>query len=345
VVVKRCPCCGQLNEGSYPKEASNVVQSGPRLKGMMVYLMAGQLLPSQRAGEVLEDMMGVSVAEGTLYNSRENCFDALEPIEQEIHQALKYAEVVHFDETGMRVNQCLWWLHVASTNGLTYYVAHSKRGQVAMEAMGILPEFTGKAVHDGWKSYASYACEHFLCNAHHLRELQFILEQDAQGWAFQMSLLLVTIHHQVQQAKAQGQSALASEQLEAFVARYEAILAEGFAVNPLPVPSPETPKKRGRPKRSPPRNLLERLSAQQASVLGFMNDFAIPFDNNQAERDLRMMKLKQKISGCFRSEVGVEQFCRIRGYLATLRKQGRNLLDALIDLFSGNPQSLLPQPE
>jgi len=345
VVVKSCLCCGQLNQGSFPAEASNIVQYGPRLKGMMVYLMAGQLLPSQRACEVLEEMMGVSVSEGTLYNSREQCFAALGPIEQEIHQALKTAEVVHFDETGMRVNQRLWWLHVASTHGLTYYFAHPKRGQVAMDAMGILPEFAGKAVHDGWKSYASYECEHFLCNAHHLRELQFILEHEAQGWAFQMSLLLVTIHCQVQQTKAQGQPALDPEQLEAFAARYEAILAEGFALNPLPVPSAETPKKRGRPKRSPPRNLLERLGAQQASVLGFMYDFAIPFDNNQAERDLRMMKLKQKISGCFRSEAGTQQFCRIRGYLATLRKQGRNLLDALIDLFSGNPQSLLPQPE
>ena len=289
--------------------------------------------------------MGVTVSEGTLYTTREQCFEHIEPIDKEIHQAIKDAEVVHFDETGMRVNQRLWWLHVASTNGLTYYFAHPKRGQVAMDEMGILPEFAGKAVHDGWKSYASYACEHFLCNAHHLRELQFILEHEGQWWAFQLSLLLVTIHRQVEQAKAQGQSALEHDQLEAFAARYEAILAEGFAVNPLPVPSSEAPKKRGRPKRSPPRNLLERLRAQQSSVLGFMYDFAIPFDNNQAERDLRMMKLKQKISGCFRSEKGAQRFCRIRGYLATLRKQGQNVLDALIELFSGNAQSPLSQPE
>lgn len=345
VEVKSCPCCGELNQGSFPAEASNVVQYGPRLKGMMVYLMDGQLLPSQRCCELLEQMMGVSVSEGTLYNSREQCFVALEPIEQEIHQGLKSAEVVHFDETGMRVNQQLWWLHVASTNGLTYYFAHPKRGQVAMDEMGILPEFAGKAVHDGWKSYAAYECEHYLCNAHHLRELQFILEQTGQWWAFQLSLLLVTIHRQVEQAKAQGQPALAAEQLAAFAARYEAIVAEGLALNPLLVPSPEAAKKRGRPKRSPPRNLLERLQTQQASVLGFMDDFAIPFDNNQAERDLRMMKLKQKISGCFRSEQGPQRFCRIRSYLATLRKQRRNLLDALIDLFSGNPQSPIPQPE
>lgn len=345
VEVKSCPCCRQLNQGQFPAAARNVVQYGSGLKGMMVYLMAGQLLPSQRTCEVLAEMMGVSVSEGTLYTSREQCFAALEPIEQAIQTALKTADVVHFDETGMRVNQRLWWLHGASTQELTYYFAHPKRGQAAMDAMGILPEFRGKAIHDGWKSYASYACEHFLCNAHHLRELQFILEHDAQTWAFQMSLLLVTIYRQVEQAKMQGQTALEPEQLQAFAARYGAILTEGLAANPLPIPDPEAPKKRGRLKRSPPRNLLERLRTQQTAVLGFMHDFAIPFDNNQAERDLRMMKLKQKISGCFRSEAGANQFCRIRGYLATLRKQGRNLLAALIDLFSGNPQSPIPQPE
>jgi transposase len=200
-------------------------------------------------------------------------------------------------------------------------------------------------VHDGWKSYQGYDCEHVLCNAHHLRELQYILEHYGQGWAFQMSLLLATIHHTVEAVKAEGKSALSNPDLDAFEARYQTILDQGFADNPLPPPTKGRPKKRGRPKRSPPRNLLERLRTHQASVLGFMHDFTLPFDNNQAERDLRMMKLKQKISGSFRSENGARQFCRIRGYLATLRKQGLNVLDALLDLFAGNPQSPLPQPE
>lgn len=244
---------------------------------------------------------------------------------------------------GCRVNGQLWWLHVACTDGLTYYFVHPKRGTVAMNEMAILPEFRGKAIHDGWKSYAGYACDHFLCNAHHLRELRFILEHYDQWWAYQLSLLLVTILDQVQAAKANGQTALSDDQLHAFKARYVEILAQGFAANPLPTPSPNAPKKRGRPKRSPPRNLLERLKAQQASVLGFMIDFEVPFDNNQAERDLRMMKLKQKISGCFRSVDGARMFCRIRGYLSTLRKQGQNVLDALMELFSGNPLTLIPQ--
>ncbi|MBE9111779.1 IS66 family transposase [Nodosilinea sp. LEGE 07298] len=347
VEVKGCPHCGQVNQGSFPPEVNTVVQYGSRLKGIMVYLMEGQLLPSNRVCEVLRDLVGVRVSEGTLYTTREQCFEHLAPIEAEIQQAIQQAAVVHFDETGLRVNQCLWWLHVASTNGLTYYFVHPKRGQVAMDEMGILPAFSGTAVHDGWKSYQRYDCEHSLCNAHHLRELQYILEHYAQPWAFQMSLLLVTIHHHVEAAKAQGQRTLSQQDLAAFEARYQAILAQGLADNPLPSPGPASAKKRkrGRPRRSPPRNLLERLQAHSASVLGFMYDFTLPFDNNQAERDLRMMKLKQKISGGFRSEDGARRFCRIRGYLATLRKQGLNVLDALLNLFSANPQSPLPQPE
>jgi transposase len=347
VEVKGCPHCGQVTQGSFPPEAGTVVQYGPRLKGMMVYLMEGQLLPSNRVCEVLRDLVGVGVSEGTLYTSREQCFEHLAPIEAGIRQAIQQAAVVHVDETGLRVNQRLWWLHGASTDGLTYYFAHPKRGQVAMDEMGILPDFSGTAVHDGWKSYQHYACGHALCNAHHLRELQYVLEHYAQPWAFQMSLLLVTIHRQVEAAKAQGQRMLSQSDLAAFDARYQAILAQGFAENPLPPLDQVSTKtrKRGRPRRSPPRNLLERLQTHSASVLGFMDDFTLPFDNNQAERDLRMMKLKQKISGGFRSEDGVRRFCRIRGYLATLRKQGLNVLDALLNLFSGHPQSPLPQPE
>lgn len=345
VEVKCCPHCGVCNQGCFPPEATNVVQYGPRLKSMMVYLMEGQLLPSHRVCELLADMLNVAVSEGTLYTTKEQCFEHLEPIEHTIHQAILESEVVHFDETGSRLKQTLWWLHVASTDELTYYQVHPKRGRIAMDEIGILPEFDGKAVHDGWKSYQGYTCEHFLCNAHHLRELQYILEQYGQWWTFQLSLLLVTIHSQVKQAKAEGKTQLSSQALDAFESRYEAILNEGFSQNPIPSPEPNEPKKRGRPKRSVPRNLLERLCNQKSSVLGFMHDFAVPFDNNQSERDLRMMKLKQKISGCFRSEDGAKRFCRIRGYLSTLRKQGRNIMGALIDLFSGNPQSPLPQPE
>lgn len=346
IEVKCCPECGQRNEGEFPVGVNSVVQYGARVKGVMVYLMDAQLLPSQRTVELLKEVLGLEVSEGTVYNVRTRCFEELEAVTTQIQQSLLTSSVVHFDETGLRVNGKLWWLHVASSSGLTYYFIHPKRGQAAMEEMGILPSYQGKALHDGWKSYALYSvCTHFLCNAHHLRELQFIVERYQQFWAFQMSLLLVTIYVEVDAAKAAGQTALSAEQRSAFEARYQAILEEGWQSNPpLDVPV-STPKPRGRPKKSPPQNLLERLRSQQQSVLGFMNDFEVPFDNNQAERDIRMMKLKQKISGSFRSSDGAKVFCRIRGYLSTLRKQGLSVLDALTDLFSGQPIPLLAQPE
>jgi transposase len=345
--VKSCPHCGLENQANFPAEANSLVQYGSRLKSMMVYFMDGQLLPFERTCEVLSDILGKRVSEGTLYNTRTQCFKHLEPLTSNIQLSIIASDVVHFDETGLRVNGKLWWLHVACTDGLTYYFVHSKRGQVAMNEMDILPQFEGKAIHDGWTSYEEYSCEHFLCNAHHLRELKFIWEQYEQSWALQMSLLLCSIKRQVDEAQENDQKCLPLDVLNAFEARYQAILEQGFTANPIMAPPPPktTRKKRGRPKQSPPRNLLDRLRTKQASVLGFMYDFDVPFDNNQAERDIRMMKLKQKISGTFRSPEGAQIFCRIRGYISTLRKQGCHVLDALIALFSGDFQSPIPQPE
>lgn len=334
--VKCCAACGMENHGRFPAEVSYPVQYGPVLKGVMVYLMEAQLLPSGRTVEVLDEMFGAAVSEGTLYNVREQCFEAIEPMTAAIQTHLQQASVEHFDETGMRVNGKLWWLHVACTNGLTYYFVHPKRGKEAIDEMNILPQFQGKAVHDSWVSYGTYeGCTHYLCNAHHLRELTFIFERYGQPWAFQMILLLGTIKHQVDAAKASDQGALDPERILELEHRYQALIEQGFAANPPP--PPPVVKPRGRVKQSPPRNLILRLSQHQAAVLGFMHDFTVPFDNNQAERDLRMMKLKQKISGGFRSIDGAKMFCRIRGYLSTLRKQGIPVLDALVSLFMGNP--------
>jgi transposase len=345
--VKNCPCCGIENQAKFPAEVTNVVQYGPRLKSMMVYLMEGQLLPSARTCEILSDIIGVSVSEGTLFNTRSQCFEQLAPIASSIQAAIVDSPVVHFDETGLRVSGKLWWLHVACTDGLTYYFVHQKRGGEAIDEINILPEFEGKAIHDGWKSYQGYDCEHFLCNAHHLRELMFIWEQYQQPWAIGMLILLGTIKSQVDEART-AQTPLATDIIDAFETRYRTILDLGFTANPPPPPPPPSPHRRqrgGRQKQSPARNLLDRLQNQQASVLGFMYYFDVPFDNNQAERDVRMVKLKQKISGTFRSESGAQMFCRIRGYISTLRKQGLNVLDAFISLFSGHPQSPIPQPE
>jgi transposase len=335
--VKHCRVCGLDNQGRFPTEVRHPVQYGAVVKGVMVYLMDAQLLPSGRAVEVLSEVFGATVSEGTLYNVKQECFETLEPISGAIQTGLQQAKVEQFDETGLRVNGKRWWLHVACTNGLTYYFVHPKRGKAAIDEMDILPQFEGKAVHDSWVSYGTYqGCTHYLCNAHHLRELTFIFERYQQPWAFQMILLLCTIKHHVDAAKARGQMTLTSELNLEFEHRYQVVIAQGLAANPPP-PLPEGNPRPGRVKQSPPRNLLNRLEHHQAAALGFMHDFAIPFDHNQAERDLRMMKLKQKISGGFRSPEGARMFCRIRGYLSTLRKQGIPVLDALVSLFMGNP--------
>jgi transposase len=343
--VKSCPACNHLNRGQFPDTVQNGVQYGPNLQSLMVYLLDVQLLPSARVCELLAEVYGLEVSEGTLYNVRSRCFDALDEAEQEIKAAILDSPVVHFDETGFRVKNKLWWLHVACTDSLTFYFVHTKRGKIAMDAMNILPQFKGIANHDGLKSYAQYDSEHSLCNAHHLRELIFIAERYAQVWASQMIALLVEMNEAVKAAKALDQIALDSSQLAEFERRYRDILQAGFAENPtVPIPEHQT-KPRGRPKQHLAKNLLDRLQSHAEAVLRFIHNFEVPFDNNQAERDLRMMKLKQKTSGCFRSEQGAVIFCRIRGYLSTLRKQGANVLDALVQLFMGEPISPISLPE
>ncbi|MEO0521237.1 MAG: IS66 family transposase [Cyanobacteria bacterium P01_A01_bin.116] len=337
VEIKRCAGCEHLSRGCFPAGVNTRIQYGSRIKGLMVYLLDAQLLPSDRTRELLHDLFECEVSEGTLYNARAKCFEQLTAVEQQIKADLVTSEVVHFDETGFRVNSKLWWLHVASTAQLTYYFIDRKRGRAAIDQMDILPNFDGVSVHDGWASYFGYDCAHALCNAHHLRELRFIVERYEQPWAQQMMTLLCDIKAAVDTAKANQQKAMSTAQLHDFEEQYQTLLMEGFRANRPPPVDPDLPKKKGRKKQSPPKNLLDRLERHDTAVLAFMLDFRVPFDNNQAERDVRMMKLKQKISGCFRSELGSQQFCRIRGYLSTLRKQGQPLLKALSSTFMGNP--------
>jgi transposase len=243
----------------------------------------------------------------------------------------------------LRVGKEGWWVHVCSTKRLTHYAAHPSRGSVALDAIGIAPAFRGTSVHDGLRSYQGYPFTQALCNVHHLRELTFVEEVLKQAWARKMKTLLLEMKAEVEQAKAVGKSQLALPLLAQLLRRYDEILTEGYEANPpLPAPKKSTHSKRkpGRAKQSPARNLLDRFSQKKQAVLRFLHDFAVPFDNNQAERDLRMIKVQQKVSGCFRTEQGVVMFCRMRSYLSTLRKQGIDLLSALEQTLSGHP--LLP---
>lgn len=334
---KLCPHCGCINHGSFPSEVSAPIQYGPRLKGLSVYLMDGQLLPSKRVQHLLNDVYSCHLSEGSLYRYRAECYNRLEQIESQIKLGLLQSAVTHFDETGFRIMAKPQWLHVACNSTLTYYFPHPKRGRDAMNEMAILPEFKGISVHDGWSSYRQYGCHHALCNAHHLRELQSVVERFGQTWARKMMALLSQMNQRVRHRRDYGLHSLPEDTLVQFEGRYRSLIASGLRVNrPKSIETDKT-RKRGRLKQSPPKNLLDRLNRYQSQVLAFITDFRVPFDNNQAERDLRMMKVKQKISGAFRSEEGAKQFCRIRGYLSTLRKQGNDVLKALQLLFMGIP--------
>jgi transposase len=337
---KRCAGCGRSTEAAFPLEASTreVVGYGPRIKALMAYLVEYQLLPYERAGELLEDLFGEPApGAGTLYSTVERCFEGLEETEEAIKEGLlggAAAVVGGFDETGLRVEGKGMWVHVASTDELTHYAVHEKRGVEATKEIGILPFFKGVAMHDGLSSYRQYEqCAHALCNAHHLRELRFIKEEHEQQWAGRMGALLLEIEEADREEAASGGTRLEPERVEEFERRYQRLLEAGLAANP----PPERTGKRGRPKQGKGKNLVDRLSKYRREVLRFMHDFRVPFDNNQAERDLRMVKVRQKISGGFRTRRGAQMFCRIRGYISTMRKQGENVLAALESVFMGEP--------
>jgi len=295
------------------------------------------LLPYERACEVVEDLLGPSMSVGTLQALVERCAKQLEPVEQQIKVALSHAPVLHQDETGLYVAGQRHWMHVSATEHLTHYAVHRKRGKEALDAIGILAGFAGVSVHDGWRSYWQFVCQHALCNVHLLRELTFLAEELRQVWAAEMIELLLESKAAVEQARAEGRSCLHPLEGADWKARYQALLSQGYQANP-PDPPPEVAKK-GRRKQSTARNLLDRLSKHQQAVLLFLDNFAVPFDNSLAERDLRMVKVQQKISGCFRSQAFAGAFCRIRGYLSTLRKQGMAVLTALEQALVGHPIS------
>jgi transposase len=333
--VKVCPTCGEQVKGAFPAEVTQPVQYGPRLQAQVSYLNTYQLIPWARTCELLGDFYGHTPAEAIVLASNAAVGDRIEPSLDAIKEQLIAADVAHFDESGLRVEGQLHWLHVASTDHLTHYAVHRKRGQEGMKAAGILPAFKGRAVHDHWQSYFTFKeCQHALCNAHHLRELQFVVDQYEQPWAQEMMQLLLHIKAEVDAALPE-QMSLSPERLAHFEQRYNELIAQGLAANPPPPDPP--PKKRGRKKQSPPKNLLDRLQQRKRQVLAFMYDFGVPFDNNLAERDVRMVKVKQKVSGAFRTRTGAETFCAIRSYISTARKQGSNVIDALHSALVGNP--------
>ncbi len=336
--IKVCPACGSASKGTFPEAVTQAVQYGPMVNTWASYFPNQHHIPVERTTEIFEDLVQHRVSEATVLKASEQLDRCIEPSTAAVKGMLRAAEVLHVDESGLRVTGKLHWLHVASTESLTSYEVHAKRGQEAMEEAGILGEFKGTAVHDHWKPYFKYdECNHASCNAHHLRELRFIDKQYQQSWAKDMAELLLEIKAAVTATPAPLMS-LSPPELERFETRYDEVVQSGFDANPAPVTmSKGEVKKRGRPKQPPPVNLLIRLRDFKGGVLAFMSDFRVPFDNNQGERDVRMVKVKQKVSGGFRTLEGAKRFGRIRGYISTARKNAKNVFEAIRDAFDGNP--------
>jgi transposase len=334
--ILRTQCtCGAQHCSDFPKEVPGPVQYGAGVQGAAVYFTQYQQLPYQRCANAFRDLFGIRLAASTLVNYVKKAATHLAPAVAQIKESIVESPVVHFDETGMRVGKKLTWVHSASTRTATWYGHHTRRGEAAMNALDILPRYQGVAVHDGLASYRQYACLHALCNAHHLRELVYVFESTEQQWARDMMHLLCAAKEEMV-ARPDPHAALSAERYADIKAAYRALIAQGMADNPAQLRSPDEPIKRGRVKQSTAHNLLNRLHAYIDDVLRFITDPNVPFDNNQAERDLRMQKLKQKISGCFRTTDGIAAFCTIRSYLATLRKNQKDLLQALTQTFAGN---------
>jgi len=324
---------GKRYVAPFPHGVTRPVQYGNGIKAHSVYLSQFQLLPYKRIEDYFRDHLQIPISSGTICNFNQDASKRLESFEIWVTGALSNSPVLHADETGINVDSKRHWLHCNSNRSLTYYYPHAKRGKDAMDEMGVLPHFSGVLCHDHWKPYYRYDCIHSLCNAHHLRELERAWEQDKQQWAKQMQALLCEMNAAVHDAG----SSLTAEVGQAFRKRYRTLLLEADTECP---PPDDTKRKgqRGRLKRSKSRNLLERLRAYEDDVLRFMDNPVVPFTNNQGENDLRMTKVQQKISGCFRSFEGATAFCRCRSYISTCRKQGLTSSEALRLLFDGeNP--------
>lgn len=320
---------GQRFVAEFPPEVTRPTQYGASVKANAVYLSMFQLIPYERVQTQFAEQYGIALSTGSLSNFNQEAYRRLADFESLAKRKLLAEAIIHADETGINVDKKRIWLHSASSEKWSWFYPHAQRGHEAMDAIGILPQFTGTLVHDHWKPYYRYQCAHALCNAHHLRELTYAEEIEGQQWAKALRELLLEINGAIEKSE----TPLSSRRREAFVRRYRAILHE--ADNECPEPDKKDPHQRGRLKRSKSRNLLLRLRDYEADVLRFLFDPRVPFTNNQGERDIRMSKVQQKISGCFRSMEGAYTFCLIRSYLSTCRKHGVGAGEALDCLFKG----------
>jgi len=333
--------CGHVHTGEFPVDVNAGVQYGPRAQAAMVHLNQNHAVSLQRTAALMKDFFGLPVSQATVVKAAQAGAEILQPTVQSIGQAAVSSDVLHADETGMRVARTLHWLHILATDTLTWLGCHPKRGTEAFESLALLQQFKGVLVHDGWMPYKALQCQHALCNAHHLRELTYLLEEQGQAWAGDMIEVLRHANHldNVNCADAQSpnyDSRKYQIQVRDLRYLYDAILAQAQVDNPIALST----GKRGRPKQSKATNLIGRLRYYSDDVWRFMTQANVPFTNNLAEQAVRMPKVKQKVSGCFRTDKGAQTYCVIRSYAATMHKQGHNIFESLVAAFKGAP----PQP-
>ena len=337
---RKC-ACGCETTAPLPAEATGPACYGPNLRALVCYLVVRQHIPVKRVAELMRDAYAIPVSTGTIVAMVTQGAAMLEDFLASVRDQLGHAPVAHADETGLRVEASLHWVQSVSTKFLTLYYVHKQRGTKAMDAMGVLATLTGVLVHDGYASYRTYtAVTHALCNAHHLRELDAIADVEGQGWATDMVALLCGTWQRVIDVKDSGVGALAADELASIRAAYDTVIAAGHVANPPLTPSP----RRGRARKTKAANLLARLDNYADDVLRFAADFNVSFDNNEAERQVRMVKVQQKISGGFRTKAGATAWLAVRSYLATVMKNGVNPLSALQHLMVADPW-MPPSPD
>ena len=323
-----CGVCGKVHKATFPEGVEGTHSYGGGLAAITTYLTNYQLLPLKRTAELMSDLFGVSVSQATVLAQSGEAFDRLEETERLIGEEILASAVANADEPGMRVEGRNHWLHSVGTENATVYGIHKSRGREALDDIGILPKYTGTLVHDHWKSYYQYdRCSHSECNAHHLRTLKYLHENPHCSWAGDMAALLLRIKRHVDLCKLFGAERIEQADIELYEKSYRGILAAAQS-------SDET-----KPDES--RRMIKRLGEYESEALLFMMDFEVPFTNNLAERDVRMPKTKMKISGGFRSGHGTKVFARVRGFVSTAKKKGKNVLDGLVSVFNGNSKTFL----
>ena len=330
-----CMLHGDTRKGEFPSDVKATVQYGENLQALSVALNTVGAVSIKRTHEILSGVFNIPIATGTISSMVKRCADSLSDTVNKIKDKMTDSALGHFDETGTRVDKKLWWVHDASNCEYTYLDISPKRGTAGMEQCGVLTEFQGIAVHDCWASYWHYSdIQHAVCCAHLLRELTGIDENHPeQKWASAFIDLLLEMKKVKDEAVEKGKDSLSYYHYHKFDKKYDELIEQARKENPLPE---TTEKKRGRKKKGKILALVERLANYKASVCLFIHNFMIPFDNNQAERDLRMIKVKTKVSGCFRTEEGAKDYLKIMSYIGTAHKKGYNAYEAIKKAISGH---------